>query len=179
MQCREVCKQYKATGTLSKGKYRLGQRRCSYCDIYLEYEGFWCPCCHSRLRWKRRDKNATKRYHEKKAKVANCNLEWDMHCNGICEKHKPHQKTSLGRYNQGQKRCSYCETYLLWDGIRCPCCNQRLRSKQNHITKNSRGFNERETKRIWAAKTNAETMIPRPLENMQTDSSDVQSVRSF
>jgi len=54
-----------------------------------------------------------------------------MQCNGICSKHavrKPHT-TDGGRYESGQKRCSFCEVYIIWDGDRCPCCSCILRKK--------------------------------------------------
>ncbi len=54
-----------------------------------------------------------------------------MQCNGICSKHavrKPHT-TDGGRYESGQKRCSFCDIYIIWDGDRCPCCSCILRKK--------------------------------------------------
>ena len=57
-----------------------------------------------------------------------------MQCNGICSKHavrKPHTADG-GRYESGQKRCSFCEVYIIWDGWCCPCCNSRLRSKPRY-----------------------------------------------
>jgi len=35
----------------------------------------------------------------------------------------------IGRYSTGQKRCQICETFLKWDGIWCPCCGYRLRTR--------------------------------------------------
>ena len=54
-----------------------------------------------------------------------------MHCKGICSNHalkKPSVK-NVGRYESGQKRCSFCEVYLKWDGRNCPCCGTALRAK--------------------------------------------------
>ena len=28
----------------------MGQKRCQVCEIYLEWQGTWCPCCGYRLR---------------------------------------------------------------------------------------------------------------------------------
>lgn len=50
-------------------------------------------------------------------------------CNGECkqfEAKKPHEGP---RYGQGQKRCQMCDTWINFEGIRCPCCNYRLRSR--------------------------------------------------
>jgi hypothetical protein len=28
----------------------IGQKRCQVCEIYLDWQGTWCPCCGYRLR---------------------------------------------------------------------------------------------------------------------------------
>jgi hypothetical protein len=33
----------------------------------------------------------------------------------------------IGRYAAGQKRCNFCEVFLDFEGISCPCCNRQLR----------------------------------------------------
>jgi len=30
--------------------YEKGQKRCNSCDIYVEWDGFFCPCCGMKLR---------------------------------------------------------------------------------------------------------------------------------
>ena len=50
-------------------------------------------------------------------------------CNGVCIQHKAYKLEEGGRYANGQKRCQCCDIYINWDGIWCPCCNYRLRSK--------------------------------------------------
>lgn len=54
-----------------------------------------------------------------------------MSCNGICEKHKALKKDNsiTSRYLEGQKRCSTCEIFMIWNGFYCPCCNRRLRAR--------------------------------------------------
>ena len=52
-----------------------------------------------------------------------------MPCKGICHQHKPTWISQTLRYANGQKRCQCCEIYIKWDGLWCPCCNYRLRSK--------------------------------------------------
>ena len=52
------------------------------------------------------------------------------YCRGICVRYKPVCQTpSEGRYVNGQKRCQHCEVYIKWDGLYCPCCDNRLRTK--------------------------------------------------
>ncbi len=54
-----------------------------------------------------------------------------MHCREICSKYsvkRPLLK-EIGRYEDGQKRCSSCEIYINWNGKHCPCCGHILRTK--------------------------------------------------
>ena len=50
MTCRGICKRHKARHIVGKSMYALGYRRCKACDIYLDWQGMWCPCCGMRLR---------------------------------------------------------------------------------------------------------------------------------
>ncbi len=55
-----------------------------------------------------------------------------MVCKGICQQHKalrPADSSGGRRYSAGQKRCTICELFIKWDGLRCPCCGCRLRTK--------------------------------------------------
>jgi len=57
-------------------------------------------------------------------------------CKGQCKLHQAFRnkgKFTTGRYSEGQKRCQRCEIYLWWDGIFCPCCNTRLRTKPRNM----------------------------------------------
>ena len=54
-----------------------------------------------------------------------------MTCRGICHRHRA-QERSGGRYANGQKRCQVCQIYMKWDGLRCPCCRSRLRTKSRN-----------------------------------------------
>lgn len=49
-------------------------------------------------------------------------------CKGGCEKYRADVKMKNGlRYKTGQKRCSNCDLFMFWDGVKCPCCNTTLR----------------------------------------------------
>jgi len=39
----------------------------------------------------------------------------------------------MGRYASGQKRCQICEIFIKWDGLWCPCCGYRLRTKPRNL----------------------------------------------
>jgi len=54
-----------------------------------------------------------------------------MYCREVCSKYsvkRPLLK-EIGRYEDGQKRCTSCEIYINWDGKHCPCCGHILRTK--------------------------------------------------
>jgi hypothetical protein len=57
----------------------------------------------------------------------------DMVCKGICIRHKAHKPVGEGRYATGQKRCQVCEIFVNWNGLWCPCCGYRLRSKPRNL----------------------------------------------
>ena len=49
-----------------------------------------------------------------------------MTCRGICDRYRAEKN----RYSDGAKRCTSCNAYLLYEGIKCPCCRSHLRSKR-------------------------------------------------
>jgi len=51
-----------------------------------------------------------------------------MGCKGICQKYKAIRDVK-GRYLVGQKRCQICEIFLSFEGLKCPCCSYKLRTK--------------------------------------------------
>ncbi len=55
MTCKGICVRYKAQKTVGTGRYASGQRRCQICEIFIKWEGLWCPCCGYRLRTKPRN----------------------------------------------------------------------------------------------------------------------------
>ena len=56
-----------------------------------------------------------------------------MTCKGICIRHKAQKPVGSGRYASGQKRCQICEIFIKWDGLWCPCCGYRLRTKPRNL----------------------------------------------
>ena len=45
MTCKGICIRHKA----SRG-YATGSKRCNRCNLYIKWEGLWCPCCGYKLR---------------------------------------------------------------------------------------------------------------------------------
>jgi hypothetical protein len=62
-----------------------------------------------------------------------------------------------GRYASGQKRCQGCQIFIKWDGLWCPCCSYRLRTKPRNLKdkERQRAFVEaaaiENTRIIWTA----------------------------
>jgi hypothetical protein len=50
-----------------------------------------------------------------------------MPCKGICIHYK-----APGRYATGNKRCHQCNLFIKWNGLLCPCCECRLRTRPRH-----------------------------------------------
>jgi hypothetical protein len=50
MGCKNICTRYKATKHRRSSYYAQGYKRCSMCDIFIEWDGTRCPCCDLVLR---------------------------------------------------------------------------------------------------------------------------------
>ena len=50
MSCKGICIRHKASGPISSGRYATGQKRCQTCDLFMHWDGIFCPCCGCRLR---------------------------------------------------------------------------------------------------------------------------------
>ena len=57
MYCKEICFKYEAAriNPKSEGRYKLGFKRCSNCEIFIIWDGYRCPCCKTILRVKPRN----------------------------------------------------------------------------------------------------------------------------
>ena len=62
MHCNGSCKNFKAVSNSHEGgRYEQGQKRCPQCEIFVEWEGLWCPCCGRLLRTKPRARKLKQR----------------------------------------------------------------------------------------------------------------------
>ena len=64
-----MCGRFRAQKPKSGGRYESGQKRCQVCEIYLQWEGIWCPCCAYKLRSNPRNKKYKQRLREIQAKI--------------------------------------------------------------------------------------------------------------
>jgi len=64
MGCKGFCSEYKAPRSKTGRRYVEGQKRCQVCEVFLQCEGLYCPCCGYQLRSKPRNSNLKKKFHE-------------------------------------------------------------------------------------------------------------------
>ncbi len=50
MACRGICDSYKAKKPFMISRYASGQKRCSICELFMNWDGTNCPCCGMSLR---------------------------------------------------------------------------------------------------------------------------------
>jgi hypothetical protein len=50
MVCKGICIRHKAHKPVGSGRYATGQKRCQRCEIFIKWDGIFCPCCGYRLR---------------------------------------------------------------------------------------------------------------------------------
>ena len=50
MVCKGVCHRYKTKFNLNGLRYANGQKRCNVCEIFVNWDGRFCPCCGMCLR---------------------------------------------------------------------------------------------------------------------------------
>ena len=56
MVCKGVCFRHKAMRPSTGKRYLTGQKRCQVCQVFINWPGFFCPCCGYRLRTKPKNK---------------------------------------------------------------------------------------------------------------------------
>jgi len=54
--CRGICQMHRADAAPNKIRYEIGQKRCTFCGIFLSVGDTRCICCKAVLRTKPRGK---------------------------------------------------------------------------------------------------------------------------
>ncbi|MDH3618792.1 MAG: hypothetical protein OEM89_08720 [Nitrosopumilus sp.] len=67
MVCKGICHRFKAKWIAHEYRYANGQKRCNTCEIFLEWDGLWCPCCGLSLRTRPRTSKYKQVYAESKS----------------------------------------------------------------------------------------------------------------
>ena len=119
MTCKGICVRYKAQKPVGTGRYASGQRRCQICEIFIKWEGLWCPCCGYRLRTKPRNlkyKAKLRARVEADSAEAETNSISAMEQELVAEaegktKAKTKAKTTKAKTTKGKEKtpCQYCE----------------------------------------------------------------------
>jgi hypothetical protein len=107
MTCKGICVRYKAQKPVGTGRYASGQRRCQICEIFIKWEGLWCPCCGYRLRTKPRNL----KYKAKlRARVEADSIEAEAKAVKVVAKTKKAKTTKAKTTKSKEKTpCQYCE----------------------------------------------------------------------
>jgi len=122
MTCKGICVRYKAQKPVGTGRYASGQRRCQICEIFIKWEGLWCPCCGYRLRTKPRNL----KYKAKlRARVEADSAEVETNSIAAMEQElvaeaetKTKSKTTKTKSSKGKEKtpCKYCDkSYVFID----------------------------------------------------------------
>nr|WP_083879805.1 MULTISPECIES: hypothetical protein [Nitrosopumilus] len=62
--CKGICDSLMEEPVPSGLRYKLGQKRCTLCGIFVKTTNLRCPCCNARLRTRSRNKkHSRKRIH--------------------------------------------------------------------------------------------------------------------
>ena len=126
MTCKGICVRYKAQKPVGTGRYASGQRRCQICEIFIKWEGLWCPCCGYRLRTKPRNlkyKAKLRARVEADSIEAQAATEIESEVSEISVKTKAKAKTTKAKAKTTKAKaktskektpCQYCEKLFVY-----------------------------------------------------------------
>ncbi len=145
MTCKGICVRYKAQKPVGTGRYASGQRRCQICEIFIKWEGLWCPCCGYRLRTKPRNLKYKAKLRARveadsiEAKTASV-AQPEIGLEEIAAKAKSKAKTAKAKTSKGKEKtkCEFCEkSFVYLDKHQRNC-----KKNPNRITTESSQENE-------------------------------------
>ena len=118
MTCKGICVRYKAQKPVGTGRYASGQRRCQICEIFIKWEGLWCPCCGYRLRTKPRNlkyKAKLRARVEADSIEAKTTIETGSESHAVAAKAKTKSKAKIAKVKSKEKTpCKYCEKLFIY-----------------------------------------------------------------
>ena len=123
MTCKGICVRYKAQKPVGTGRYASGQRRCQICEIFIKWEGLWCPCCGYRLRTKPRNlkyKAKLRARVEADSMEAAAATEVESEVQEVSVKAKSKAKTAKSKATKSKTKtkektpCKYCEKLFVY-----------------------------------------------------------------
>lgn len=85
MACKGICGRHKASRPKQGNRYGDpekggdGQKRCIMCEIFIKWDGMFCPCCSYKLRVKPRNLNkGNSRYAKRKNAITTAIIEEEV-----------------------------------------------------------------------------------------------------
>ena len=121
MTCKGICVRYKAQKPVGTGRYASGQRRCQICEIFIKWEGLWCPCCGYRLRTKPRNlkyKAKLRARVEADSIEAQANAETKSEVAEVTIKAKTKKakttKSKVSKKGKEKTACQFCEKLFVY-----------------------------------------------------------------
>ena len=116
MTCKGICVRYKAQKPVGTGRYASGQRRCQICEIFIKWEGLWCPCCGYRLRTKPRNlkyKAKLRARVEADSMEAAADTEIELKVQEVTVQAKAKSKTTKSKTKE-KTPCKHCEKLYVY-----------------------------------------------------------------
>ena len=120
MTCKGICVRYKAQKPVGTGRYASGQRRCQICEIFIKWEGLWCPCCGYRLRTKPRNLKYKAKLRARveadsiEAKTTAENQSSEIEVETVKPKSKGKTAKSKTKKTKEKTPCRYCEKLFVY-----------------------------------------------------------------
>ena len=120
MTCKGICVRYKAQKPVGTGRYASGQRRCQICEIFIKWEGLWCPCCGYRLRTKPRNLKYKAKLRARveadsiEAKTTTDNRITEIEVETVKPKSKTAKTKSTKTKTKEKTPCTYCEKLFVY-----------------------------------------------------------------
>ena len=122
MTCKGICVRYKAQKPVGTGRYASGQRRCQICEIFIKWEGLWCPCCGYRLRTKPRNLKYKAKLRARveadsiEAKTTSDNQTTEIKVETVKPKSKSKTAKSKSTKSKTKEKtpCTYCEKLFVY-----------------------------------------------------------------
>ena len=143
MTCKGICVRYKAQKPVGTGRYASGQRRCQICEIFIKWEGLWCPCCGYRLRTKPRNLKYKAKLRARveadsiEAKAAT-DFESDIEIEVKPKTKTTKTKTTKTKTTKTKEKtsCRYCEKLFVFADKHEKNCKKKLNSEAEALQTN-------------------------------------------
>ncbi|MGB7956001.1 MAG: hypothetical protein WCF23_18665 [Candidatus Nitrosopolaris sp.] len=70
MACHNLCERFNSRFTVGGSHYGNSKKYCRRCEVYIIYEGIFCPCCDMALRMSPTNKRDKERLRQLQLRIA-------------------------------------------------------------------------------------------------------------